>query len=77
MSVRRPDKRCYSLPLGRLALASREGEADDNIYNADDQNSARVREIIVSRLGIEGFSFEIFYENWDEDNVDGQLNCLK
>ena len=77
MSVRRPDKRCYSLSLGRLALASREGEADDNIYNADDQNSARVREIIVSRLGIEGFSFEIFYENWDEDNVDGELNCLK
>ena len=77
MSVRRPDKRCYSLSLGRLALASREGEADDNIHNADDQNNARVREIIVSRLGIEGFSFEIFYENWDEDNVDGELNCLK
>ena len=75
--MRRPDKRCDSLSLGRLALASREGEADDNIHNAEDQNSACVWEIIVSRLGIEGFRFEIFYENWDEDNVDGKLNCLE
>ena len=50
MSVRRPDKRCYSLPLGRLALAPREGEADDNIHNADDQNSCPDWELKASAL---------------------------